>query len=210
MTTGPEPDATPRVVDNDVLDILFRKARTHNEWLDRPVGDDVLRTLYEVMKWGPTSGNLCPVRILFLRTAESKERLVPCLAPGNVDKTRKAPVTALIGFDLEFYRQAPKLFPARPEIGEHFGKLPSEVIEANAFRNGTLQGGYFILAARARPRLRTDLWFRQRESGCGILRGRKSATGLRRRERVGQRSIELPLQSRLRRPVEAIPSESAP
>ena len=109
----------------------------------------MLRTLYDVMKWGPTSGNLCPVRILFLRTPESKERLVPCLAPGNVGKTRKAPVTAIIGFDLEFYRQTPKLFQERPEIGEHFGKLPSEVIEANAFRNGTLQGGYFILAARA-------------------------------------------------------------
>jgi len=149
VTTGPETDTTARVVDDQVLDILFRKARTHNEWLDRPVGDDVLRTLYEVMKWGPTSGNLCPIRILFLRTAKSKERLIPCLAPGNVEKTRTAPVTAIIGFDLQFYRQAPKLFPSRPEIGEHFGRLPSGTVEAHAFRNGTLQGGYFILAARA-------------------------------------------------------------
>ena len=149
MTTGPETDTTARVVDDQVLDILFRKARTHNEWLDRPVGDDVLRTLYEVMKWGPTSGNLCPIRILFLRTAKSKERLIPCLAPGNVEKTRTAPVTAIIGFDLQFYRQAPKLFPSRPEIGEHFGKLSPGIVEAHAFRNGTLQGGYFILAARA-------------------------------------------------------------
>lgn len=149
MSTGSELNATTCVVGDEALDILFRKARTHNEWLDKSVGDDVLRTLYEVMKWGPTSANLCPVRILFLRTPESKERLFPCLAPGNLNKTRKAPVTAIVGFDLQFYRQAPKLFPARPEMREYFGKLPSEVIEAHAFRNGTLQGGYFILAARA-------------------------------------------------------------
>ena len=74
---------------------------------------------------------------------------LPCLAPGNLDKTRTAPVTAIVAFDLEFYKQAPKLFPARPEMRENFGKLPSEVIEAHAFRNGTLQGGYFILAGRA-------------------------------------------------------------
>ena len=96
MTTGSELNATTRVVSDEALDMLFRKARTHNEWLVKPVGDDVLRTLYDVMKWGPTSGNLCPVRILFLRTPESKERLLPCLALGNLDKTHKAPVTAIV------------------------------------------------------------------------------------------------------------------
>src|ERR1700736_5302189 len=89
------------------LDLLFRKARTHNAWLDKPVSDDILRQLYDVMKWGPTSANSSPARILFLRTPEAKQRLLPALAPGNVEKTMTAPVTAIIGYDGKFYEKLP-------------------------------------------------------------------------------------------------------
>src|SRR5262249_39321708 len=120
----------------------------HNVWLDQPVSDDVLRQLYELVKWGPTSANSCPMRVLFLRTAEAKHRLKPALAPPNVEKTVTAPVTAVIGHDLTFYEKMPQLFPHRPEAGERFAKSP-ELAQVTAFRNGTLQGGYFILAARS-------------------------------------------------------------
>ena len=93
------------------LDLLFRQARTHSAWLDKPVSDETLRELYELMKWGPTSANCCPARILFLRTPEAKQRLLPALAPGNVEKTMTAPVTAIIGYDEKFYELLPKLFP---------------------------------------------------------------------------------------------------
>lgn len=149
MTSGPELSATNRVVNDEGLDILFRNARTHNQWLDRPVSDDILRNLYDLMKWGPTSANLCPARIVFVRTSEGKQRLLPCVSPGNLEKTRKAPVTAIVGFDLEYYKQAHKLFPSRPEMRENVSKLPSEVLRDHAFRNGTLQGAYFMLAARS-------------------------------------------------------------
>lgn len=130
------------------LDQLFRQARTHNSWLDRRVSDETLRELYDLMKWGPTSANSCPARILFLRTKEAKERLRPALAPGNVDKTMAAPATAIIGYDELFYEQAPRLSPHRPEIREYFASSP-ELAATTAFRNGSLQGGYFILAARS-------------------------------------------------------------
>lgn len=149
MTSGPELNPTSRVVSDEGLDLLFRKARSHNEWLDRPVSDDILTNLYELMRWGPTSANLSPARIVFVRSPEGKQRLLPCVSPGNLEKTRKAPVTAIVGFDLEFYKQAHKLFPARPEMRESMGKLPAEVVREHAFRNGTLQGAYFMLAARA-------------------------------------------------------------
>lgn len=133
---------------DDTLDIIFRKARTHNAWLDKPVSDDLLRQLYELVKYGPTSGNSCPARIVFLRTAEAKQRLLPALSPTNVDKTMKAPVTAIIGYDLKFYEQTPKLFPHNPGMRDMFTKSAQHA-ETTAFRNGTLQGGYLILAARA-------------------------------------------------------------
>jgi 3-hydroxypropanoate dehydrogenase len=136
-------------VNHEALDIIFRKARTHNVWLDKPVSETLLKELYELMKWGPTSANLCPARIVFVRTPEAKARLVPLAAPGNQEKIAKAPVTAIIGYDLEFYKQAPKLFPARPQMGDVFAQMPPAHIEANAFRNGTLQGAYFIIAARS-------------------------------------------------------------
>jgi 3-hydroxypropanoate dehydrogenase len=135
-------------LDHGALDQLFRQARTHNAWLDQPVSDDILRQLYDLVKWGPTSANLCPARILFLRTPEAKERLRPLLSPGNVDKTMAAPVTAIIAYDERFYEMAPKLFPQSPEIADYFIKSP-DIVPVNALRNGSLQGGYFILAARA-------------------------------------------------------------
>jgi 3-hydroxypropanoate dehydrogenase len=132
----------------DSLDILFLKARTHRAWLPKPISDDLLRELYDLMKWGPTSANCCPVRILFLRTPEAKQRLRTALSPGNVDQTMKAPVTAVIAHDLKFYDQLPRLSPHNPAVRDVFANSP-ELAVATAFRNGSLQGGYFILAARS-------------------------------------------------------------
>ena len=129
------------------LDVLFRKARTHISWLDKPVSDDQLRQIYDLMKWGPTSANCLPARILFLRTREAKERLRPALSPNNVDKTMAAPVTAILAYDLKFFEHLPRLFPNNPTAREWFAN--PQFAETTAFRNGSLQGGYFILAARA-------------------------------------------------------------
>jgi 3-hydroxypropanoate dehydrogenase len=131
----------------EALDQLFRQARTYSAWLDRPVSDGTLLQLYDLMKWGPTSANCCPARILFLRTREAKERLRPALSPGNVDKTMAAPVTAIVGYDERFYEKLPELFPHNPTVRDLFAASP-ELAETTAFRNGTLQGAYFILAAR--------------------------------------------------------------
>lgn len=131
----------------DGLDLLFRQARTHNAWLERPVADETLRQLYDLMKWGPTSANCCPLRILFLRSPEAKQRLLPALAPGNVDKTLAAPVTAILGYDARFYELLPRLFPhadARAWFADN-----AALAETTARRNGVLQGAYFIIAARA-------------------------------------------------------------
>jgi 3-hydroxypropanoate dehydrogenase len=130
------------------LDRIFREARTHNAWLDTRVSDDVLRELYELMKWGPTSANLSPARIVFLRTKEAKERLRPALMGANVEKTMSAPVTAIVAHDERFFEQAARLFPHYPAIGEMFANSP-ELAKETAFRNGTLQGAYLILAARS-------------------------------------------------------------
>jgi len=137
----------PRLND-EALDILFRQARTHNVWLDKPVSDDTLRQVYDLMRWGPTSANCQPARILFLRTAEAKQRLRPALSENNVDKTMKAPVTAVIAYDVSFYESLPRLFPNNLDARGWFANSP-KLAEATAFRNGTLQGGYFILAARS-------------------------------------------------------------
>lgn len=133
---------------NDGLDLLFRNAHTHNVWLDRPVNDDTLRQLYDVMKWGPTSANSSPARIVFIRTPEAKERLCPALAPANVDKVISAPVTAIIAYDLQFYGKLPRLFPHNPAMRDQFAAAP-ELVEVTARRNSSLQGAYLILAARA-------------------------------------------------------------
>jgi 3-hydroxypropanoate dehydrogenase len=135
-------------LDGAALDTLLRKARTQNGWLPTPVSDAELRAIYDVMKWGPTSANCGPARLLFLRTPEAKARLLPALSPGNVDKTKAAPVTAIIGYDTRFYELMVKLFPHRPDMADNFKNNPP-LAQITAFRNGTLQGAYFMLAARA-------------------------------------------------------------
>lgn len=137
-----------RTLDEAGLKLLFLEARTQNGWLETPVSDDQLRAIYAIMRMGPTSANSCPARILFLRTPEAKARLLPALSPGNVDKTRAAPVTAIIGYDTRFWELTPKLFPHRPEMKDNFASNP-RLAEVTAFRNGTLQGAYFMIAARA-------------------------------------------------------------
>ena len=137
-------------LDNAGLDLLFRKARSHNAWRDEPVDDAQLRALYDLMKWGPTSVNCSPARLLFLRTREARERLLPMLSPGNVEKTLAAPVTAIIGYDTCFYERLPQLFPHNLAMRENFtGDAQRAHSEVTAFRNGSLQGAYFIVAARA-------------------------------------------------------------
>jgi len=133
---------------NEALDTLFRQARTHNVWLDKPVSDDLLRQLFELMKFGPTSANSNPARILFLRTPEAKQRLLPALSATNGDKAMQAPVTAILAYDLQFFEETPKLFPHNPKMREMFANAP-QLAEITAFRNASLQGGYFILAARS-------------------------------------------------------------
>ncbi|MCO6060427.1 malonic semialdehyde reductase [Pseudomonas sp. MOB-449] len=137
---------TQRLSEQD-LDLLFRQARSQNGWRDRPVDDETLVALYDLVRWGPTSVNSCPARIVFLRSTAAKQRLLPALSPGNVDKVRAAPVTAIIGYDAAFHRQLPRLFPHNPDIRDWFEQQP-ELIEPTALRNSSLQGGYFILAAR--------------------------------------------------------------
>lgn len=135
-------------IDPRSQDQLFRQARTHNVFLDKPVGDETLRQLYELMKWGPTSANCSPARILFLRSKEAKERLKPALSAGNSAKTLAAPVVAVIGYDREFYEKLPYLFPHNQDARNWFANS-EQAIFTTAFRNSSLQGGYFILAARA-------------------------------------------------------------
>ena len=136
-------------LDDAGLKLLFTEARTQNGWLPTPVSDDQLRRIYEIAKTGPTSTNALPARFVFLRTPEAKARLLPALSPGNVDKTRQAPVTVIIGYDTRFFEWMPKkLFSHRPEMADNYAKNAA-LTEVVAFRNGTLQGAYFMLAARA-------------------------------------------------------------
>jgi 3-hydroxypropanoate dehydrogenase len=130
------------------LDLLFREARTHNKWQDKPVSDETLRELYELMKFGPTSANTSPARFVFIRTKEGKEKLRPSLSSGNTDKTMAAPVTVIVAYDPKFYEKLPKLFPHNPDAVSWFTSNDS-LAATTAFRNGTLQGAYLIIAARA-------------------------------------------------------------
>ncbi len=134
-------------VDHTVLDQLFREARTHNGWQDKTVSDELLRELYDLLKMGPTSANCLPARFVFVKSPEAKARLRPCLAPNNVEKTMAAPVTVIVAYDTEFYENLPKLFP-HTDARSWFAGNPA-LIQSTAFRNGSLQGGYLILAARA-------------------------------------------------------------
>ena len=143
-----EPLMTDRnSLDDHALDQIFREARTHIAWLDRPVSDELLRQAVELAKIGPTSANCLPMRIVFVRSKEAKERLRPALAPGNVDKTMAAPATTIIGYDLEFCELLPRLFP-RSDMRQAFVGKP-DMIKDTAFRNSSLQGAYFILALRS-------------------------------------------------------------
>jgi 3-hydroxypropanoate dehydrogenase len=129
------------------LDQIFRQARTHNAWRDEDVPDALLHELVELVKLGPTSANCSPARFLFVKSRAAKERLKPHLSEGNREKTMKAPVCAIIGYDLDFYEHLPKLFP-HTDARSWFAGKPKK-IEETAFRNGTLQGAYLIVAARA-------------------------------------------------------------
>ncbi len=126
---------------------LFTEARTQNGYLDQPVSDAQLQALYDLLKWGPTSANCSPARFAFVRSAEMKAKLTACVAPGNQAKVQQAPVTVVIGMDLAFHEQLPKPFP-HTDARSWFAGKPAH-IEATAFRNSSLQGGYLILAARA-------------------------------------------------------------
>ena len=134
-------------LDDNAFDVLFREARTYNAWQDKDVPDELLHELFDLMKFAPTSANCSPARIVFVKSDEAKERLKPHLAEGNVDKTMGAPVCAIIGHDMAFYEQLPKLFPHTDAKSWFVGN--DQMIADTAFRNGTLQGGYLIMAARA-------------------------------------------------------------
>ena len=138
------------MLDSHALDTLFRSARSHNGWLDRPVTDEQLRSIYDLARWGPTSGNSCPMRVIFVRTREGRDRLLPWISPGNVDKVLRAPVTAIVGYDGEFHRALPRLFPHNPGFAGTFeGSDKAAHRQDTAFRNASLQAAYLMLAARA-------------------------------------------------------------
>jgi 3-hydroxypropanoate dehydrogenase len=141
------PATLPDTIDDQSLDQLFRAARTHNGWLDRPVPQPLLRQAIDLAKMGPTSANTLPMRVVFVVSAEAKARLKPALAPQNVDKTMLAPVTAIVGYDLGFPELLPKLFPHVDARAWFAGN--AALIADTAYRNGSLQGGYLILALRA-------------------------------------------------------------
>jgi 3-hydroxypropanoate dehydrogenase len=130
------------------LAALFTEARTHRQWTAQPVSDELLRRLWDTMKFGPTANNSNPLRIRFVRSAEAKARLVPLMSEGNRDKTARAPVTAILGMDLAFYDQYATLAPHVKDPAAAYRDHP-ERAQADAFRNSSLQGGYFIVAARA-------------------------------------------------------------
>ena len=134
-------------LDSAALDLLFGNARTHNVWQDRTVSEIVLRRLFDLMKMAPTSMNISPARIIFVKTEEGKEKLKPALVSGNVEKTMTAPVCAIIGHDLDCWKQLPKLFPFK-DMSSLFSNNPDFVL-STAFRNCSMQGAYLIMAARA-------------------------------------------------------------
>ena len=133
-----------KIINDQALDIVFRDARTRNGWEERKVARPLMQAVYDLTKWGPTSANCSPARFVFVTTDEGKARLKPHLAPGNVDKTMKAPCCVIIGYDMNFVSKIRQLFPHTDASGWFKGKEFD-----TAFRNGTLQGGYFIVAARA-------------------------------------------------------------
>jgi 3-hydroxypropanoate dehydrogenase len=133
---------------DESLNVIFREARTHSVWLDKPVDDALLAQVYDLAKMGPTSANMCPMRVVFVKSKAAKEKLKPALSAGNVDKTMAAPVTAIIGMDVHFYEKLPELFP-HTDAKAWFKDLPENELEYMALRNGSLQGAYLMLAARS-------------------------------------------------------------
>lgn len=132
---------------DEALDILFHNGRSFSHWQDRGVTDEQLRRIYDLMKLGPTSANSTPARLVFVKSAAAKERLKPCLAPGNVEKSMTAPVVAIVGMDMAFYEHLPRLYPHTDARSWFEGN--AEAIRNTAFRNSSLQGAYLILAARS-------------------------------------------------------------
>ena len=139
--------STVSQVDPLALDVLFNEARTHNVWQEKEVEDKILEDLYSLMKMAPTSMNISPARIIFVKSSSGKERLRPALVSGNVEKTMTAPVCAVIGYDVSCWKNLNKLFPFK-DMSQLFENNP-EFAETTAFRNGSMQGAYFILAARS-------------------------------------------------------------
>ena len=139
---------TKLILDQTALNQLFFEAHTCNAWQDKPVPDGLLHQLYDVFRLAPTSMNCSPARIVFVKSAEAKQKLSPALMEGNRAKTMSAPVTAIIGYDTRFFEHLPKLFPPIPDAREMF-KQDASLADITAFRNGSLQGAYLILAARA-------------------------------------------------------------
>jgi nitroreductase len=135
------------MLDQASLATLFTEARTQNGWLDQPVSEAQLRQIYDLMKWGPTSANCSPARIVFVQSGEARDKLLACMSAGNVEKVRSAPVTAVIGMDMAFYEKLPALFPHADARSWFVGN--QALSDATAFRNSSLQGAYFMLAARS-------------------------------------------------------------
>lgn len=146
MTTT-NPIVSPARLDDAALDLLFRNARTHNGWLDQPVPEALLREAVEIAKMGPTSANISPMRIVFVRSTEAKEKLRDALAPGNVEKTMSAPVTAIVGYDKDAFELLPRLFPHADARAWFAGN--EAFATDTAYRNGTMQVAYLLLALRA-------------------------------------------------------------
>jgi 3-hydroxypropanoate dehydrogenase len=136
-----------KILPDESLDVLFRAARTHRAWHETPVSDTILQAVWELAKMGPTSANCSPARVVFVKSPEAKERLRPCLSRGNVEQTMAAPVTAILAYDLAFPDLLPRLWPQEDARAWFEGN--AALIAETAFRNGTLQGGYLVLAARA-------------------------------------------------------------
>ena len=134
-------------VNDEALDTIFRGARSQNKWLDKPVSPALLMAVYDLMRFGPTSANCSPARIVFVVSPEAKARLKPLLAPTNIEKTMTAPAVAIVGYDLDFPEHLPRLFPHNPGANDWFNDPAHR--QTTAFRNGSLQGGYLIIAARA-------------------------------------------------------------
>ena len=178
------------------LDQIFRSARTPNGWADRPVEDDTVREIYDLMKWGPTSANSSPARFVWVRSADGKAMLAGLAAEPNKPKILQAPVTVIIGHDLDFAGELPKLLPHAAEVMQQYFAAPG-VAEVTAMRNGTLQGAYLIVAARA---LGLD---------CGPMSGFDNA-GVDKAFSRHANSVELHLQHRLRRSSFRVSAQSSP